>query len=400
MKTMTYTRLDNQYAIRNVRVATPRELLDNQTIIIKDGRIEAIKPENRFNRLDMPVFNGQNYLTIPGLIDLHGDSLERAVAPRSSAPFPVKQAVSSYIRELATHGITTMYHCVAMADVGDTTKPLRDHSSVMQMIRALKELDDKNTIHNRIHLRYEISDVDALPAIEKLVEEKEIDLLSLMDHAPGYGVFGSVESYRDYFIRSGLSRDNASSHADQMLKLRAKVDEAAIKRLIGVCRQKGIPVASHDDHTAEKVQQSYDMGITISEFPINGEAIDKARTLGMSTVFGAANIIRGGSHAGSVSAIDVIKDRNADIICSDYAPMSLIPSIFMAYRASKLPLFSIIKMYTANPAKVLGIFNETGSLEPGKNADMVIINPSGDIPQVLCSIREGRILYLRHDLFE
>lgn len=55
-----------------------------------------------------------------------------------------------------------------------------------------------------------------------------------------------------------------------------------------------------------------------------------------------------------------------------------------------LPISDAVKMASINPAKVLNIFSEVGSLEPGKEADMVIMDKDMN---VLKTIVEGRIVY-------
>jgi len=49
------------------------------------------------------------------------------------------------------------------------------------------------------------------------------------------------------------------------------------------------------------------MGVGISEFPINLESARAARERGMSTVFGAPNILRGKSQSGAIRALDAVK---------------------------------------------------------------------------------------------
>jgi N-acetylglucosamine-6-phosphate deacetylase len=55
-----------------------------------------------------------------------------------------------------------------------------------------------------------------------------------------------------------------------------------------------------------------------------------------------------------------------------------------------LPISSAIRMVSVNPAKVLNIFSEVGSLEPGKEADMVIMDKDMN---VLKTIVGGRVVY-------
>jgi len=55
-----------------------------------------------------------------------------------------------------------------------------------------------------------------------------------------------------------------------------------------------------------------------------------------------------------------------------------------------LPISDAIKMATVNPAKVLGLFSEIGSIEAGKDADIVIMD---DDMNVLKTLVNGRVVY-------
>lgn len=49
-----------------------------------------------------------------------------------------------------------------------------------------------------------------------------------------------------------------------------------------------------------------------------------------------------------------------------------------------------VKTVTENPAKVLGIYDKKGSIEPGKDADLVLVKP--DL-SVFATIVAGKVVY-------
>lgn len=55
-----------------------------------------------------------------------------------------------------------------------------------------------------------------------------------------------------------------------------------------------------------------------------------------------------------------------------------------------LPISDAVKMATVNPAKVLGLFSEIGSIEAGKDADIIIMD---DDMNVLKTLVNGRVVY-------
>lgn len=59
-----------------------------------------------------------------------------------------------------------------------------------------------------------------------------------------------------------------------------------------------------------------------------------------------------------------------------------------------LPLVLAARFLAQNPAKMLGIFDRTGSLEPGKLADIVVLDTAGNGPhRVAMTISKGKIRY-------
>src|SRR3546814_19748929 len=87
--------------------------------------------------------------------------------------------------------------------------------------------------------------------------------------------------------------------------------------------ERGIAVAAHDDETLEHVEEAARLGMTISEFPTTLLAAEAARDRGMVTVMGAPNVVKGGSHSGTLSAIALARVGLLDALASDYVPVSM-----------------------------------------------------------------------------
>src|SRR3546814_4915369 len=64
--------------------------------------------------------------------------------------------------------------------------------------------------------------------------------------------------------------------------------------------------------------------MTISEFPTTLLAAEAARDRGMVTVMGAPNVVKGGSHSGNLSAIELARVGLLDVLASDYVPVSML----------------------------------------------------------------------------
>jgi alpha-D-ribose 1-methylphosphonate 5-triphosphate diphosphatase len=360
------------FAITHARVVTPQGVLPCGSVVVENGRIARVEeaPEPAGTR---PQVNAGGRWLLPGLVDIHGDSLERAIAPRPAAPFPLALAIRSHDRTLAVHGITSTFHCVGLGEMDRLTKPLRDHQHARQIVAALNELRRSSTTRCFVHLRYEVLDVGGLDLIGPWLHNGDIDLLSFQDHTPGYGVFKDIEAYRQYLTRSGMPVEAAEGDIRDRLALRNEVDEERLADLGREAQACGVTAVSHDDHTEEKIDWAHRLGITVAEFPVTPEAVEAARRRGMRTVFGAPNLLRGGSHAGNLAVGDLIAEDRADILCSDYAPMALLPALFRSAAISPRPFHEVVGLFTKNPAEAVGLGDRIGTIEAGKAADLILV---------------------------
>lgn len=98
------------------------------------------------------------------------------------------------------------------------------------------------------------------------------------------------------------------------------------------------------------------------------------------TVLGAPNILLGGSHSGNLSALAAIREGAASVLVSDYYPQSLLYAVFWLSQREGMPLWEAVRYVSLNPARAVGLDREIGSLECGKQADFLIIEPSGKMP--------------------
>lgn len=380
------------FTIVNARVVTPETILEGGAVRIEDGLIVDIR-QNAGYRDSGDTLDARGSLLLPGFVDIHADSLEAAIAPRPSAPFAPATILPTYDGHLAMHGITTVFHCVGLADLGDFTKPLRTREKAVEIIRAVRDFAAGAQLRTRIHLRYEITDTDSLPLVCGMVEGGLVDLVSLMDHTPGFGVFRDIEAYRDYYRRSGLAVAAADKKYGELLERRGRVDEDALQGLVRACHRQRLTVLSHDDHNAEKLEWALDLGVSVAEFPVTLEAVDYARGHGMQTVFGAPNLIRGTSHAGNLRVADMLATNRVDILCLDYSPMCSLLALFKAVEVTGASLIEISKLFSLNPARAVGLGAVTGSIEIGKAADLILVEAGRTTPRILATLAGGRTVY-------
>jgi alpha-D-ribose 1-methylphosphonate 5-triphosphate diphosphatase len=215
-----------------------------------------------------------------------------------------------------------------------------------------------------------------------------------MDHTPGQGQFLQVEHFRSYY---GRVRGRTPAQLDELiadrLAARDALEEEPLRRLAGLALERGIPVASHDDDSPEKVAWVARLGATISEFPVNLRAARAAHERGMAIAYGSPNVFRGASATSNLSARDSLAAGYGDVVCSDYAPSSLLHAAFELHRLGIAPLHEAVNMVSRNPARAVGAEGCIGSVEVGKEADLVLVDDCGEVPRVARTFVAGREVF-------
>ena len=283
-----------------------------------------------------------------------------------------------------------MYHSISLSDDWG----MRDGETCMNIIREIRALNhSRPMINHRVHLRYEIGFTNGADCLEELVGSRLVDLVSYMDHTPGQGQFQDPEMLKRFMIEAhGMKTDETETFIDRINDKRKKVDVGRLYKIAELAARLGISLATHDDDNEGKIDLLQYFQGRISEFPINIETASYAATKGLHVCVGAPNLIRGGSHSNNMKALDAITAKAADIICSDYLPSCMLPAA-MLLTGHGLSLPEAIAMVTANPAAATGIAGERGSIEEGKDADLVMFEMDGKHPMVRMTMTAGHVVY-------
>ena len=339
-------------AIRNGEIVGEDEVLRGMDLLIEDGAIADIVPEGSVGLRADQVIDAAGRYVMPGFVDIHADYIERMAAPRPTSLMDFGLSLREAERELATHGITTMFHSLSLFDhlVFDSN-PIRDPENTKRFIDIIEASHgSRHLIRHRFHARFEIDNLRRVEEISGYIRDGKVHLISFMDHTPGQGQYRDLEMYRGTIKGYRDLSDEEIDAAIVRIQGRAKLEESTIRAIADLAMANGIAVASHDDDTVEKLAYVRTFGATISEFPITIEAAREARRLGMRTVIGAPNILLGGSHSGNLSAREAVLDGSADILCSDYYPAAILHAVFALAEEPGIGLAAATKLATLNPA--------------------------------------------------
>jgi len=366
--------MTKQY-LTNARIVLADQVIEDGSLLLEDDMIAAICPDGHNGAAPLDLQGGT---LMPGMIDLHCDALEKEVEPRPNVHFPLDFACAQADRRNAAAGITTVFHALSFAheELG-----VRNNDMAAAVARAVHAWQPHALVDNRVHCRYEITDPHGMPVLTELLSEGSAHLLSVMDHTPGQGQFKDIEAYRNYLRRT---YSKSEQEVDDILARKLDTATEALQRMQSLVRhaqQQGVSVASHDDDSAARVQAMDELGIRISEFPINLETARAAQDKGMATIFGAPNVVRGGSQSGSMRAVDAVREGVADCLCADYAPATLIAALYRLMDDAGLEQAAATRLVTANPARAAGL-HDRGEIRAGLRADLLAVRQRGGLPQV------------------
>lgn len=374
--------------LSNFTLVLPGEVINQGSLRIEDGVIAEIRPE----LVPEPTFDGGGRLLMPGFVDLHGDMVEREIAPRPNATMPIDFGIHELDKKLAAAGVTTAFAAVSFA-TESVYGHVRSLETTSAVIRGISNLRDHLLIDHRVHARYEITNVGAAPALEKLLADGHVDMVSLTDHTPGQGQYNNIEAYiLSMSERRAMSREAAEEVVARRIAQRQDPDiERKLRDIVGLSLKHKLSLASHDDDSAEKVAEMHELGVTISEFPVTHAAAEEACRRGLWTLMGAPNALRGQSMSGNLSALDAARANLLGIIAADYHPAAFVPAIFKIADVVGGGLPAAAAMASVNAARAAGL-TDRGEIAVGQRADLVAVE-HGAVHRIRATFRGGRVVY-------
>jgi alpha-D-ribose 1-methylphosphonate 5-triphosphate diphosphatase len=336
-------------------------------VSVRDGTIVAVDPGRG---VPAGAIDCEGDLVMPGLVELHTDNLERHLMPRPKVHWPVMPALLAHDAEIAGAGITTVYDALGVGDVDERGVRGQDMTEVLAALTAAQGAGCLRAEHF-VHVRAEVAVANTQALFAPFDGHRLVRLVSVMDHTPGQRQWLDLAKYRTYQQgKRGLSDAEMERFMARALELQARHAHANRAYFVAYCRDRGIPLASHDDTTPAHVDAARTDGMAISEFPTRVEAARRAREVGMSVVMGAPNVVRGGSHSGNVAAATLAREGLLDTLSSDYVPASLLAAAFMLEREAGFALPAAVRTVTLHPARSVGLADR-GEIAPGQRADLL-----------------------------
>jgi alpha-D-ribose 1-methylphosphonate 5-triphosphate diphosphatase len=329
-------------------------------------------------------------IALPGIVDMHGDAFERQMMPRPGVDFPVDVALVDSDRQAIANGITTVFH----ATTWSWEPGLRGTENAHRLLDAIEGMRPQLAADTRFHLRQETFNLDAEPTIAEWLAAGRVDLLAFNDHMHMTAASMNNPKKRARMVeRSGLGETEFDLLVERVMTGADKVP-ASIARLASIGRDNGVPLLSHDDESPDQRTHFRSLGIAVAEFPINEATARAAVEGGDFTVFGAPNVVRGGSHTGWISAAEMVSKGLCSILASDYYYPAPLLAAFRLAADDILPLPQAWALVSRAPAAATEL-HDRGQIAAGKRADILLVDAGEPLrPRVVAVIAGGRMVHL------
>ena len=386
------------------------ELIENGVVLVKDGRIVAVGA-NLAVPAGYDVVDGKGKWVTPGLIDAHSH-LGVYASPSVPAHSDGNELTNPVTAEVWAE------HSVWPQDPGFNTARIGGVTTVLVLPGSGNLIGGRGVVLRNVPARtvQDMKFPDAPYALKMACGENPKRVYGAKSRAPSTRM-GNVAGYRQAWINAAdytRKWDDYRAKAAKGEKADPPKRDLGLDTLAAVLRGE-IQVENHCYRADEMVQMidiSKEFGYHIAAFHHAVEAYKIADILAANDICVATWTNWWGSKMEMLDGIEanaalvnaakggcaIIKSDDPDLIqrLNQEAAEAL-----AAGRAAGLTISEAeaIKWITANPAKALGVAKQTGSLEVGKRADIVIWdhNPFSVYARTERVYLDGAIAYDRRD---
>ena len=356
------------------------------TVSFAEGRI-----------VDAPVgrpVDLSGFMVFPGIVDLHGDGFERHLAQRRGAMKQMDEGLVACEAELAANGITT----AVLAQFVSWEGGMRGLDFADKVFRAIRNTSDQVVTDLWAQLRFETHLLDLYDDLPDRLRDWDVSYVVFNDHLPHDRLEAGKTPRRlmGQALKAGRSPEKHHAYMLDLHSRRAAVPDA-LDDLCARLTAQGVRMGSHDDTTAEDRAAWRARGVYLAEFPETLEAAEAADGAGDAVLMGSPNVVRGGSHNGNLSAVDLIAMGYCDALASDYHYPSPRRAALMLADAGVCDLAGAWALVSSGPAAMLGL-EDRGVLEPGKRADIIVLDKR--TRRVAATFAQGRVSYMAGEIAE
>jgi len=272
----------------NAKVILVDEILGAGSVTVTDGQIVTVAEGDHIP--DAPgaeVIDCAGDYLMPGMVELHTDNIEKHILPRPGAMWPALAAAIAHDAQVISAGITTVYDSVAVGAFDEADVRLKALTAICDALEE-GERDGVFKASHRIHLRCEVAFPGLEDLLDPLIGRPLTSLISIMDHTPGQRQFVDESKYVEYYkFKKGFTDAEMAAYV-QARRVDQRLHGARNRTYaVGLAREHGHALASHDDATVEHVAEAVRDSMTIAEFPTTIASAKASHESGLAVLMGA-----------------------------------------------------------------------------------------------------------------
>jgi N-acetylglucosamine-6-phosphate deacetylase len=359
--------------LAGARVVLPTGIVDDGRVVVEGTRIVDAGAPGPEGAGGTPVIDVRGHWLVPGFVDIHNHG-------GGGASFSgTAEDALAVVRTHRSHGTTTLVASTVTNDMGFLTKQAG-------LLSELAEQGDIAGIHfegpfispcrKGAHSEELLRDPD--PAeVRKLIDASRghAKMVTLATELPGgidsvrllaeHGVIAAIGHTDATYEQTAQAIDAGATVATHLFNAMPPLGHRTPGPIAALLEDERITVELIDDgthlHPASLQLAFHHAGAGRVAFIT--DAMDAAGggdgrymlgPLEVEVADGVARLVEGGSIAGSTLTLDRAFRR--------------------AVTVDRLPVQDVVAAISVNPAKLLGVHDRVGSLEPGKDADLVLLD--------------------------
>lgn len=371
--------------IINGRILTPKGWLEGGSVIIEDNKIKAVSNID-LHIVDAEIIDAKGCYVVPGGIDLHthGGGGRDFIEGTEDA---FRAAVNAHMK----HGTTTIYPTLSSSTIpsieaacqvcqklmaeenspvlglhieGSYINPKQAGAQNPVLIKAPLP-DEYETLLNKYSC---IKRWDVAPELQGSVE--------FITECRKHGVLTALTCTRATYEDVVAAHDAGLSHAAHFYNAMPVVYKEHEFKVPGTVES----VYALQDMTVEVIADGIHVPPVMLNVVYQIKGVEKTALITDSLAYAASE----GNVSSEPSVIledGVCKLADHSALAGSIATMDVL--IRTCIHRAEIPMIDVFRMVSETPAKIMGIFDRKGSIEEGKDADIMMFDDDIDLTYVM-----------------
>lgn len=371
--------------IINGRILTPKGWLEGGSVIIEDNKIKAVSNID-LHIVDAEIIDAKGCYVVPGGIDLHthGGGGRDFIEGTEDA---FRAAVNAHMK----HGTTTIYPTLSSSTIpsieaacqvcqklmaeenspvlglhieGSYINPKQAGAQNPVLIKAPLP-DEYETLLNKYSC---IKRWDVAPELQGSVE--------FITECRKHGVLTALTCTRATYEDVVAAHDAGLSHAAHFYNAMPVVYKEHEFKVPGTVES----VYALQDMTVEVIADGIHVPPVMLNVVYQIKGVEKTALITDSLAYAASegNV---SSEPSVILADGVCKLADHSALAGSIATMDVL--IRTCIHRAEIPMIDVFRMVSETPAKIMGIFDRKGSIEEGKDADIMMFDDDIDLTYVM-----------------